>query len=61
MPYQDSSLQAIIILPKDRTVDGFKNALTTENISAKTNNVKVNLQLPKFRIEDTYKLKPAME
>lgn len=60
LPYANSSLRAVIILPKDRSVDAFQNAFDYTQLerSAPT---EVILSLPKFKIESTLSLAESLK
>ena len=54
LEYKESSLKALIILPKQLTKEAFHDSLSEENIQMQGSTEEVILQLPKFEIESSF-------
>ncbi|CAL5993874.1 Serpin_1 [Hexamita inflata] len=61
LPYLNSNLQAVIILPTASTLEAFNAALTVENINIPTFEATTTLELPRFKIESTFNLVDTLQ
>lgn len=65
--YKDNQANMVILLPKTKTVEEVAKGLTVEQITADMNRLaksqpqRVSVRLPKFKIEQAYLLKAALQ
>ncbi|CAL5984955.1 Serpin_1 [Hexamita inflata] len=61
LKYENSNLSAQIILPKGASKQDFNAALSQQNLNPVFQSTRVHLQLPKFKINSEFKLKPILQ